>query len=85
MQHLKIIVKEIEDLTPAEPEILSYEELEFKTMVILEKGTTGGQTSLSFRLDGADGKHYLAQMTGNIFDTATGAFRGADYRFKRKN
>lgn len=48
---------------------------------ILEKGTVGGQTTISFVNTGEDGKHYIGQMTANQFEMLIGAFRGAVERF----
>jgi hypothetical protein len=59
-------------------------ELSIETMVVLERGTVSGDTSVMFRLDDGQGGHYVAQMTGNILRTAFGAFQGAHERFEQK-
>lgn len=59
-------------------------ELEMKSMVILERGTQSGDTSVMFRVQDAEGNHYLAQLTGNLFRAACIAFNAADERFKGK-
>lgn len=51
------------------------------SMIILEKGTASGDTSVMLNIVRPDGKHHLVQITGNIFRMMAGAFNGAHQRF----
>lgn len=84
MTRLTIIIQDLEKETPAEPHIKEVEVLNLETAVILERGTINGDTGLSLRAVGIDGKNYVIQMTGNIFRSLNSAFTGADARFKQK-
>lgn len=86
---ITIIINSIEDAKNNKPivdglNIGDITEATTCTIGILEKGTKGGQTSLMFILQDADGKAFVAQCTANQFEGIIGAFRGAVQRFSEK-
>ena len=57
-------------------------DLEVTHAIILEKGTTGGKTSILFRLVDGAGQEYSAQMTARILvNGLASATKGACARF----
>jgi hypothetical protein len=56
----------------------------FKLFIILEGGTTGGKTSVTFHTLDDQGRHIIIQTTGIIFETMAGAYKGANERFAEK-
>lgn len=82
--HLKIIIQDIDKKEPAEPQITEFTELRMESAVILEKGTSSGDTSIYFRAVDTKGKNYIIQLTGNMFRAVASAFNGAHVRFNSK-
>jgi hypothetical protein len=57
---------------------------ELETFLILEAGTSKGNTSVTFHTRDDQGRHIIIETTGNIFETMNGAFVGANIRFAEK-
>ena len=53
-------------------------------VVILGKGTNGGQATIAFCAKFEDGSSVILETTANIFHSIHGAFIGAEQRFAMK-
>lgn len=90
MPHLKIKVQSLKD---AEKGIKLFDDVTPENSIettemqvgIIEKGTQNGQDVLIFCMKNTIGEFQLFQMTENIFNSLSSAFKGAQERFKEEN
>jgi hypothetical protein len=85
-QHVAICINAVGD-PKAFPELDGLVEAEGKLthVVILEKGTKGGQVSLCFCVQLPNGRYVLTQTTANILLSIAAATNGAIARFAERS
>lgn len=87
MNVLRIVINSIEDAKAGKKIVetaTAENTVECKepvTIAFLEKGMTSGKTSVMITLIAPDGTHYLGQCSGENFEQAYSAFKGAKERF----
>lgn len=62
-----------------------FEEIGIVSTCILEKGTVGGQTTVTIGMEGADGKHYVAQTTKGLLEGLLAAIKGSEANWKENS
>jgi hypothetical protein len=80
---LTIGIHELGD-PPLFKELAPAEEGDLTHAAILQHGTVGGKTTVSFIIQMPDGKRVMAQTTALLLENVLGAIKGAEARWAQK-